>query len=145
MPLSVIFDSAYDGAMDLAAIVSILKDRRKKLKLNQKEVGQRVGLSQSQISNVERGSRTTPWTNVLAYAESVEMRVDVEVLDLNAESDLSDLVQELRALSPERKKLALRYVRLIAGFTLTDMARKSAEAEVLEDEYSRRGSLQHAQ
>ena len=131
--------------MDLAAIVSILKDRRKKLKLNQKEVGQRVGLSQSQISNVERGSRTTPWTNVLAYAESVEMRVDVEVLDLNAESDLSDLVQELRALSPERKKLALRYVRLIAGFTLTDMARKSAEAEVLEDEYSRRGSLQHAQ
>jgi transcriptional regulator with XRE-family HTH domain len=55
-----------------------MRSRRKELGLSQEELGDRAGLEQSYISNVEAGTRNVSIDNIARIARA--LRLDIEIL-----------------------------------------------------------------
>ena len=67
----------------LAQLMEALVKRRKQLKLSQREVGKRMGIVQSHVSDMEAGNRDITVTTLFRYADAVNLRLQLtnEYLD----------------------------------------------------------------
>ncbi len=53
-----------------------IKDRRKELKMSQKDLGNMVGLTSATISRIEDGSRTLTQENITKFTQALEVSPD---------------------------------------------------------------------
>ena len=60
--------------------VAQLAERRRQLGLTQRDVAERMGTTQSAVSDLEAGRTDPRWSTVQRYAAAIGARVRVEVL-----------------------------------------------------------------
>lgn len=60
-------------------LISVFKNRRKRLDMRQSEVGERIGLSASEVSRIENGRRRFPLHLLDDWASALGLRLDVAV------------------------------------------------------------------
>lgn len=97
---------------------------RKKAGLTQAELGERVGLHQTQIGNLENGSRnlTLEWARRLAKA--LDARV-IDLLDDNDNPDRltdeeRDLLSHYRAADPAQREMVQRVAEPLQSYSHGD-------------------------
>lgn len=71
--------SVYEVPMSTKDLVSILKEHRRRHDLRQSDVGDKIGLSASEVSRIENGRRRFPLHLVDQWAEALGLRIDVAV------------------------------------------------------------------
>ena len=69
-------------------IIEDLKQRRKELGLSQEEVAYRMGVSQPDISMIEKGNADPRQSTLRRYANAVSCMIDHELIPFKDESDL---------------------------------------------------------
>ncbi|TNE91381.1 MAG: XRE family transcriptional regulator [Deltaproteobacteria bacterium] len=67
--------------MSTQDLVSVLKDYRRRNDLRQSDVGERIGLSASEVSRIENGRRRFPLHLIDGWAEALGLRIEVAVLE----------------------------------------------------------------
>lgn len=65
--------------MSTKHLVSILKEYRQRNDLRQSDVGERIGLSASEVSRIENGRRRFPLHLVDEWVAALGLRLDVSV------------------------------------------------------------------
>ena len=60
-------------------LISVLRERRRRLDMRQAEVGAQIGLSASEVSRIENGRRRFPLHLVDDWANALGLRIDVAV------------------------------------------------------------------
>jgi transcriptional regulator with XRE-family HTH domain len=84
--------------------------------LTQQEVGDRVGLSQKYVSELERGRRSPSWETLLALAHKgfeIKLASLLFGIDEDLDAEVHDLSDVLAGLSQEARHDLLRGVELI--------------------------------
>lgn len=103
--------------MTLSQLVQFLRDRRLTLGLNQIEVANLLGVSNSTISNYERGSRKPEieelraWGRVLGY----DLKIEWVRSGMSATPERLEIEQILNDLSPDELAVAIRALQTIHG------------------------------
>jgi len=133
VPLKVVSVPAYSVGMRFTSLALRLKKRRDDLRLKQEVVAGAVGVSQSQVSLLEKGKRETSlenldaWAGVLGYALVVDL--------VPAGTKRRDLAQLLADLDDGDTELAARFVALLPRLTRKDRKLWLSDLQVLEEEY----------
>ncbi|MCO4744536.1 MAG: helix-turn-helix transcriptional regulator [Proteobacteria bacterium] len=65
--------------MSTKDLVSVLKEYRRRHDLRQADVGERIGLSASEVSRIENGRRRFPLHLVDGWAAALGLRIDVQI------------------------------------------------------------------
>ena len=98
-----------------------IRELRKRAKLSQTQLGEAVGLHQTQIGNLENGSRNL----TIEWARRIAKVLDVTVADLLGEQDNPDrltdeeraLLQLFRAAQPAQREMISRVAEPLAPFS----------------------------
>jgi HTH-type transcriptional regulator/antitoxin HipB len=59
--------------LDIETMGNLFRERRRSLKLKQREVAERMGSTQSHIAQIERGARSLRWFTILEMARVLEL------------------------------------------------------------------------
>lgn len=102
--------------MDRIEIGQFIKNLRMLKALNQKELGHRIGVSQSQISLIEKGQGIT-----LESLEKIGLELGFSLAELFIDGvhdyESSRIVSLLKELSPEEKNVVLMLIELLSTRT----------------------------
>ncbi len=131
--LKVVSASAYPTGMSFTSLAQRLKKRRDDLRLKQDVVAGAVGVSQSQVSLLEKGKRETSLENLDAWAGALGYALVVDLVP--ADSERRNLVQLLSDLDDNDTELAARLIALLPRLTRKDRKLWLSDLQVLEEEY----------
>ena len=68
----------YDGLQPEFDIIQAMIDARKELNITQKELSERTGITQADISRIENGTRNPSLSMVKRLAEGLGMQISIE-------------------------------------------------------------------
>ena len=92
----------------MATFGQLLKDARLKRKLRQDELADKVGLTQSAISQFEKGLRVPSRDNLQKIAAILE--VSEESLLPDTQTDRDDLIKKISTMNPDQLKQVKDFV-----------------------------------
>ncbi|MFI1376084.1 helix-turn-helix domain-containing protein [Streptomyces longwoodensis] len=99
---------AYTSAGDAMALGQALYDRRKELGLSQKEVADRAGMTQPQISNIEQAGAEPTLPLLRRLARALEARLSIDLDTEDSTFVFTPLIEDKSAEEPTPVEEALR-------------------------------------
>jgi len=99
---------AYTSAGDAMALGQAVYDRRKELGLSQKEVAERAGMTQPQISNIEQAGAEPTLPLLRRLAKALEARLSIDLDDEDSTFVFTPLIEDRPAQETTQVHEALR-------------------------------------
>lgn len=99
---------AYTSAGDAMALGQAVYDRRKELGLSQKEVADRAGMTQPQISNIEQAGAEPTLPLLRRLAKALEARLSIDLDDEDSTFVFTPLIEGKPAEEATQVEVALR-------------------------------------
>ncbi|MEU0596543.1 helix-turn-helix domain-containing protein [Streptomyces ardesiacus] len=99
---------AYTSAGDAMALGQAVYDRRKELGLSQKEVADRAGMTQPQISNIEQAGAEPTLPLLRRLAKALEARLSIDLDDEDSAFVFTPLIEDKPAAEATPVEEALR-------------------------------------
>ena len=112
------FAAEYEDARELTALIRRLTALRKRSSLTQLEVAERMGTTQSAVSDFENGEHDPQFSTIQRYARALGMRIHPDVIDrLPFEVTVHDLVTQIHVptVGPSEWTQSVRFVTIL-GF-----------------------------
>ena len=105
----------YKPSMDYARLGAKLRALREDKKITQAEIAEVLGMSDSNISLIEKGRVRTPLDNLEAYAEAVGGRIEVVVVDQAGSNLMDRLSKVVPNLSPKLRRTLSAWLDIWEG------------------------------
>ena len=80
-------------------------NKRKKQKLSQAELAEKIGVSVQMISNLECGKKAIRPENIVKICEALNISADYLLTGYTADNEMSDILEKLSNLSPSEIKI----------------------------------------
>lgn len=80
-------------------------NKRKKQKLSQAELAEKIGVSVQMISNLECGKKAIRPDNIVKVCEALNISTDYLLTGYTADNEMSEILEKLSNLSPSELKM----------------------------------------
>lgn len=88
---------------------------RKKKRLTQEELAERMDVSIQMISNLERGKKAIRPENIVKLCEALDVSADYILRGISSGEELDEIIWKFRALSREKQEAVEKIVDLLAN------------------------------
>ena len=98
----------------LEEIGARISEMRKKRRMTQEELAERMDVSIQMISNLERGKKAVRPENIVKLCEVLNVSADYVLLGVVSENDIGNVIEKYRALSREKQEAVERIIALLS-------------------------------
>lgn len=112
---------------------------RRKMKISQGELAEKIEVSSHMISSVERGVKSPRAENLLRISEVLQVSVDYLLTGKKTEREYSEILQQLRQLPPKGAEKIEQIVRECIELYKEGLKRAAVACAAQEDGYDRQG------
>lgn len=100
---------------ELIAIGKRIQNRRKQLGYTQEQLAEMMNVSVQMISNLERGNKAIRIDNLIRLSGIMNISTDYILTGKESQQDMSNLSEQISALSPKEKKMIEMLVDYCTG------------------------------
>ncbi len=97
----------------LKEIGARISEIRKKKRLTQEELAEKMDVSIQMISNLERGKKAIRPENIIKLCEALDISTEYILRGVSSDEELDELLRKFRALSREKQEAVERIIDLL--------------------------------
>lgn len=98
----------------LAEIGARIFEVRKKRRITQEELAEKMDVSIQMISNLERGKKAVRPENIVKLCEVLSVSADYILLGVMSDSEIDDILKKYRALPREKQEAVEKIITLFS-------------------------------